>query len=209
MATTDRDAGPCLQGWSRRLILASGSPRRREMLGLVCGDFDVIASNAGEARLEGEAPDAMAGRLAIEKASDVSSGNHEAIVLGFDTVVALGNEVFGKPGTMERALGHLRALNGRTHLVHTGYAICIGGKCQADLCGVVTTEVEFGKFPDAVLEGYAATLEGLDKAGGYAIQGRGAFLVRSIRGSYTSVVGLPLCETAQALERLGAGVLWK
>jgi septum formation protein len=188
------------------LVLASGSPRRRELLSLICSKFEVLPADADERRMDGESPEALAGRLALLKARTAASQRPDAVVIGCDTVVALGDEVLGKPGTRDKALAHLMKLNGRTHCVFTGLAVIARGK---EFCRVVGTEVEFGDFPQRVLEAYASTDEGLDKAGGYAIQGRGAFLVRAIRGSYTSVVGLPLYEAAEALRACGVEVFWE
>ena len=197
------------QGPAPRLVLASGSPRRCELLSLICKDFEVLPADADEARREGESPWDLAFRLAFEKASIAAARRPDAVVLGCDTVVALGSEVFGKPLSMERELRCLKALNGRTHDVCTGLAVRAPGPLDRWTRLVVRTKVEFGSFPERVLEDYARTGEGFDKAGGYAIQGRGAFLVRSIRGSYTSVVGLPLCEAAQVLGDCGIEVFGK
>lgn len=197
------------QGLAPRLVLASGSPRRRELLSLVCKDFEVLPVDADEARREGESPEELAGRLAFDKASLAAARRPGAVVLGCDTVVALGDEVFGKPLEMERELCCLEALNGRAHDVYTGLAAYAPEPQGRWTRLVVRTRVEFGVFPKRVLEDYAKTGEGLDKAGGYAIQGRGAFLVRSICGSYTSVVGLPLCEAAQVLGSCGIEVFGK
>lgn len=201
MAITER-------GDSLKLVLASGSPRRRELLSLICRDFEVLPADADEARLDGEAPCDLALRLALMKARIAAARRPGSVVLGCDTVVALGDEVFGKPISMEREISCLRVLNGRAHAVFTGIAVIPGDGGQ-ELSETVRTEVEFGSFPEHVLRAYAETGEGLDKAGGYAIQGRGAFLVRAIRGSYTSVVGLPLCEAADMLGRCGLEVFGK
>ena len=196
-------------GFALKLILASGSPRRSELLSLICKDFEVLPADADEARREGESPEDLAGRLAFEKASIVAARRPDAVVLGCDTVVALGGEVFGKPLALERELCCLRALIGRAHDVYTGLAAYAPAPQGRWIRLVVRTKVEFGSFPERVLEDYAKTGEGFDKAGGYAIQGRGAFLVRSICGSYTSVVGLPLCEAAQVLGSCGIEVFGK
>lgn len=183
-----------------KVILASTSPRRMELMSLICPDFDVCSPNIDERRMRGEKPDALAKRLARLKAETVFQVNPDAVVLGYDTVVALGNDVFGKPGSIDRAMYYLKALNGKVHQVHTGICVCSSEGHQSL---VVSTDVEFGEFPVSILEAYARTSEGLDKAGAYAIQGKGAFLIHRINGSYTSVVGLPLYETALAFSKYG------
>ena len=186
-----------------KVILASTSPRRRELLSIICPDFEVCSPNIDERRLTNENPDVLAKRLARLKAEAVYKANPDAIVLGYDTVVALGNEVFGKPGTIDKAVYCLKALNGRTHQVHTGICVC---SPEGEQSLVVRTDVEFGEFSENILETYARTCEGLDKAGAYAIQGKGSFLICRINGSYTSVVGLPLYESALALSKYGIKV---
>jgi septum formation protein len=123
------------------------------------------------------------------------------VVLGADTVVALGDEVLGKPRDAPHALETLTRLRGATHEVHTGACIVDADGGVRDF--VVTTAVDFWPAPMAMVQAYAESEEVLDKAGAYGIQGRGAFLVKAVRGSYTNVVGLPLAEVLEVFESLG------
>lgn len=190
------------------LILASTSPRRKQLLEGAGLCFTVVSPPGPEAQPEaGEDPVAYAARAAAQKARETalhvaSTMKGEKWILSADTVVTIGGEVLGKPEDEADALRMLRRLCGVTHKVHTGVAI-------ADPAGELVfgksfkTGVDFAKPGEARLEAYVATGEPLDKAGAYAIQGKGAFLVRSITGSYSNVVGLPVAEVCKALADLG------
>jgi septum formation protein len=189
------------------IILASASPRRNELLRQVGFSFDVIPSLAEEREMPGETPEEHVIRLSLEKAREVSTRDDidGRWIIGSDTIVLLDNEILGKPQDEEDAARMLRALSGRTHQVLSGYAIldrCTGENRSA----AVTTRVTFRSLTVAEITGYIATQEPVDKAGAYAIQGLGAFMVSRIEGSYSNVVGLPLCEVVQGLEALGAPV---
>ena len=173
-----------------RLILASKSPRRRELLESVGWQFDVVAPNVSECELAGETPVSMSVRLACEKAAEVSSRFPERITIGADTVVDICGVPLGKPADRGDALRMLHMLNGREHLVHTGVAIARGGIILE--CAGETTSVLFGRLTDSEIEAFADSGEGDDKAGAYAVQGRGALLVERISGCYYNVVGLPV-----------------
>jgi septum formation protein len=179
----------------KHLILASGSPRRQEMLESMGMDFRVVASGVNESMGGGhETPDALAGRWALAKARRVAGELPGAWVLAADTVVALEGQVFGKPRDETEAISMLRALNGKTHRVFSGMALVHleQGVCRE---AVVCTSVTFRILSLDEIRAYVRTGEPFDKAGAYGIQGLGAFLVQSIEGSYTNVVGLPLGET--------------
>ena len=185
-----------------QLILASQSPRRRYLLrkaGLV---FQVIPSGVDEGDVPLTEPAAYVKALARAKAEDVASRHPDAWVIGADTVVLIGGDILGKPGSRREAREMLRQLSGQTHQVHTGYALCCrdAGRMITD---AVKTDVRFKSLSEAEIEWYIQTGEPFDKAGAYAIQGLGTFLVRSISGSYTNVVGLPVCEVIEALIREG------
>lgn len=189
-----------------RLVLASASPRRRDLLteaGLV---FTVCPSRAAEPDpAPGEGPEAYVERLARLKASEVFATHPDCVVLGADTSVVLDRadgeaRILGKPTDAAEALEMLRALSGVTHRVLTGVALLGPGR---EAVFTVATEVEMAAWPEAMLSAYAATGESLDKAGAYGIQGRGAFLVTAIRGSYTNVVGLPLAMVLEVLVEWG------
>jgi len=175
------------------LILASGSPRRRKFLtdlGLV---FTMAAADLDETIHPGELPGELVCRLATEKAAAVATARPEAWVIGADTVVVLGREILGKPTDPGEALAMLKRLAGRTHEVWTGVSVMrwCDAACRTF---AVCTEVTFAEASESVLAAYVATGEPLDKAGAYGIQGQGVFLVSTINGSYSNVVGLPLPE---------------
>jgi septum formation protein len=187
------------------IILASASPRRNELLRQVGFSFEVIPSLAEEQEIAGETPEEHVVRLSLEKAREVSTRDdiEGRWIIGSDTIVLLDQEILGKPRDEEDAARMLRALSGRTHQVLSGYAVldrCTGENRAA----AVTTRVSFRSLTAAEIAGYIASKEPFDKAGAYAIQGLGAFMVSRIEGSYSNVVGLPLCEIVQALEALGA-----
>ncbi len=187
------------------IVLASASPRRRELLAQLGIRFAVIPSRAVEAVLPGESPADHVTRLSRDKAREVA-GRPEVEgrwFIGSDTVVVLDARILGKPGDYQEAAAMLRALSGRAHQVYSGYAI-LDRESGALRAGAVSTTVRFKELTEQEIAGYIATGEPMDKAGAYAIQGLGAFMVLGIEGSYTNVVGLPLCEVVDILERLGA-----
>ncbi len=187
------------------LVLASASPRRRDLLASVGIAFSVVPSRAAEEVLPGETAEAHVQRLSLDKAREVA-GRSEVSgrwFLGSDTVVVRDGEILGKPADDADARRMLRSLAGRSHRVVSGYAI-IDRQTGEEISEAVQTLVRFRELTEAEIAGYIASGEPADKAGAYAIQGIGAFMVRSIDGSYTNVVGLPLCETVEALQRLGA-----
>jgi septum formation protein len=185
-----------------RLILASASPRRRALLAQAGIAFEVRPAEEAEGPpLNGESPIAYARRSAEAKACAVSRLEPQGLVLGADTVVALGDLALGKPHDGQEARGMLQALSGRAHEVHTGVCLARGGQALAS--EVVTTEVVFRALTADEIEGYVATGEPLDKAGAYGIQGRGALLVDRIEGCYFNVVGLPLSRLQELLAAVG------
>ncbi len=175
------------------LILASGSPRRRNFLTELGLAFTVASADIDESLCPGELPGELVCRLATEKAAAVAVEHPESWVIGADTVVVLGREILGKPAGPAGALVMLKRLAGRTHEVWTGVSIT-RWRDRATRTFAVCTEVTFAEVSESVLIAYVATGEPLDKAGAYGIQGQGVFLVSSINGSYSNVVGLPLPE---------------
>lgn len=179
------------------LILASASPRRRELLSCLGVSYRCIAAGIDEAPRSGEKPADYVQRVAREKASAVAGRMGESsAVLAADTTVVIGEDSLGKPRDHLDALSILARLSGRTHRVLTAVCLWRGGSCSEVL---VTTEVDFEALDRATCEAYLATGEPWDKAGAYAIQGLGGALVRGIRGSYSNVVGLPLAQTRRLL----------
>lgn len=186
----------------RPIILASSSPRRKELLKSLGISFKVIPSNLEEVQLDGEVPARAAVRLAQAKALAVARRFPEAVVLGADTVVLLGKEVMGKPKSLAEAERMLKKLSGRTHLVITGFCL-LNPEDNRVIKKAITTKVKMKRFSPAELKGYLKSGEPLDKAGAYAVQGIGAFLIKSVQGSYSNVVGLPLAEVSEAFKELG------
>ncbi|MEJ2698136.1 MAG: Maf family nucleotide pyrophosphatase [Desulfuromonadales bacterium] len=187
------------------IVLASASPRRQELLASLGIPFQVVPSRIPEDVQPGESPEAHVVRLSKEKAREVA-GRPEVSgrwFLGSDTIVLRDAEILGKPQDAADAARMLRSLSGRSHLVLSGYAVC-DRQTGSAVAGSVATAVRFKELTDQEIAGYIASGEPFDKAGAYAIQGIGAFMVLSIEGSYTAVVGLPLCEVVEVLERLGA-----
>lgn len=193
------------------LVLASISPRRREILSQLGLVFRVIPSAVEEVRLPDEEPDAFALRMAKAKADDVARklapSEKSTVVLGADTVVVIDGQVLGKPRDQNEARSMLSMLSGRAHRVVTAVALRGVDLEYADET-VVSTSVWFRELAADTVEGYAASGEGLDKAGSYAIQGLGAGVVARIDGSYSNVVGLPATHTITLLERAGVLTKW-
>ncbi len=187
----------------RRLILASKSPRRYELLKQVGLDCEVVPSRVTEDYVRTESPQDHVVRLAEAKARQVATDYPNRWVIAADTIVYIGGSILGKPQSGEEAREMLHRLSGQEHWVLTGFFVCHLGKGKSDK-QAVETAVRMKRLTIAEIEWYIKTEEPFDKAGGYAIQGIGSFMIESIRGSYTNVVGLPLCEMIQMLSRLGA-----
>ncbi len=178
------------------LILASQSPRRKELLTQLGVSFTTAPADIDETPHLNEMPAEYVLRLAIEKATVISDKHLELWVLGSDTTVVLGSDILGKPESEQHSIDMLLSLSEKCHSVLTAVALV---KQQQVLTRLVTTKVCFRKIDESMARKYWQTQEPCDKAGGYGIQGLGGMLVRSIEGSYSSVVGLPLAETADLL----------
>ena len=183
------------------LILASQSPRRREILQMLGYEFQCRPAHADETTPAGvgpgEAVELLAARKARAAAEDAAA---DAVVLGSDTVVVLDGRILGKPADEAQAAAMLRSLSGRTHRVYTGVALLRGGDAR---CFHQCTEVTFYPLTAAEIAAYVATGEPMDKAGAYGIQGKGSALVEGIRGDFFTVVGLPAGRTVRALREWG------
>ncbi len=184
------------------LILASQSPRRKYLLEQAGLTFRVIPSRIDESKQPLSAPGDYVQSLAIAKAEDVARSNPDSWVLGADTIVAVDGRVLGKPKSAQEARIMLRRLSGKTHQVFTGFCVCQQHTAR-QVADTVRTEVTFKTLTDQEIDWYINTGEPFDKAGAYAIQGLGTFLVRRINGSYTNVVGLPVCEVVEIMMREG------
>jgi len=189
-----------------RLVLASQSPRRRELLAGLGFELDVRPANADETQRAGETPAEYVLRVARDKARAVPGD----VVLGADTAVVVKGIVLGKPADPADARRMLRTLSGEAHEVLTG--VCVrrnAGALGVELDTVVTTEVRFARLTSAQIEWYVSTGEPLDKAGAYALQGAGGVFVEAVEGSVSNVIGLPLGETLQLLRRAGLPLPWE
>ncbi len=184
------------------LILASASPRRQQYFDDLGLTVRVHAADIVETPLPKENPQAFVQRMAEEKARAVMELNPGSWVVAADTVVNFAGSVLGKPKDKMDAVSMLMQLSGKEHCVQTGFCLACN---QENVIAVqsVTTQVVFCGFSQKTAEAYAATGEPLDKAGAYGIQGKGAFLVKEIRGSYSNIVGLPLCELLTMLDKYG------
>jgi septum formation protein len=195
-----------------QFILASGSPRRRELLGMLGLDFEVVVPLVDETPRAGESPLELVSRLAPAKAVEVrgraadlrrgstdSGPSVDPVVIAADTVVDHSGRIFGTPQSLREAREMLVALSDGAHLVHTGVAVITAAR---ELFCVVTTEVVFDRLSETTIDWYLSTGESLDKAGAYGLQGVGGSLVREVHGSVSNVIGLPLVELRQLLEQV-------
>lgn len=187
-----------------RLVLASASPRRRELLGHLPVSFTVDPAAGPELPPAGAGPEATVAALAEGKAREVAARHPGELILAADTVVALEGELLGKPRDTAHARAMLRALSGREHLVYTGLCLLRGEEC---LTGAERTLVRFKPLTDREIDAYIATGEPMDKAGAYGVQGRAALFVEGIDGDFFNVVGLPLCRLGRMLSSLGVDLL--
>lgn len=190
----------------KKLILASSSPRRKELLGTLGLSFSIQSSDVDETTKVGLAPAQIVEELALRKAQAIASRSSEGIVLGSDTIVVLDGQVLGKPLDEADACRMLSALQGREHTVYSGVALVDAQTGQKEVAHS-RTDVRIRRLSDTEIKSYVATGEPMDKAGSYAIQGIGATLVEGITGDYFTVVGLPLGLTASMLARFGIKVL--
>ena len=195
--------GPALTSTNTlRLVLASASPRRLDLLAQIGVAPDLVtASDIDETPAPGETPRALAVRLAQEKAAALAPAHPDALVLAADTVVAVGRRVLPKAQDAGEMRACLDLLSGRAHRVYTGVAVGAPGGRRATR--LVETRLRFKRLSAAEIAAYLASGEGLGKAGGYGIQGRAGAFVTSLQGSYPAVVGLPLYETLNLLRGLG------
>lgn len=186
------------------LVLASASPRRRAFLRSLGLKFRIVPPELNETPNRGELPAHYARRLAEDKAAEVAARvRGPAVIIAADTIVVQGRNILQKPRDRADAARMLRALSGRWHAVISGLCVTrtAGGRIVRTRSRTVRTAVEFKRLTPGEIAGYIATGEPMDKAGAYAIQGIGSFMVRAIRGSYTNVVGLPVAEMVDILEQ--------
>jgi len=185
-----------------RFILASSSPRRRELLASIQLDFDVVPSHIPEVRAEGESPEEYVARLSREKATAVAQQHPSDWIIAADTTVLLGDELLEKPADADDAKRMLATIAGKTHIVYTGVTLLNAERNWRET-RVAESEVRMAQLDAREIAWYVATGEPLDKAGAYAVQGIGAMFIDSIHGSYTNVVGLPLATLFAMLRKAG------
>lgn len=189
-----------------KIILASNSPRRREILGEFI-DLDIITKEINEIKDDSFSPWTTVMGLAFEKGIEVAKDNEDLIVLSADTLVELDGKLLGKPKNREEAKIMIEALSGRSHNVYTGYAIFKLSE-KIKYVNYEKSSVKFYELSDLEIENYLDTLEYKDKAGAYGIQGKGSLLVEEIRGDYFNIVGLPIGKINRDLIRLFNFNLW-
>ena len=187
---------------SESIVLASGSPRRKEFLESLGLHFNVAVASIDEYAMEAERAEDFVLRMAKEKAAAVGAQFPDSWVISGDTVVCLGQAILGKPTSRENAVELLLQLAGQTHFVRSSFCVLQQRK-NIIRTHCVATSVRFTNFSQKVARAYVATGEPMDKAGGYGIQGVGGVLVESIEGSYSNVVGLPMAELVSVLENEG------
>lgn len=180
------------------IILASASPRRKEILENVNVKFTVVASDIDEVVLENEPPKELVKRLAFEKCMDIARKNKDALVIGADTIVVLNNHILGKPNNEEDAYNMVKLLSGKKHQVITGISL-INLRSDKKVIDYVVSEVTFKDLSEETIRDYINTKESLDKAGAYGIQGYGGLLVENINGDYFNIVGLPISRISDLL----------
>ncbi len=185
---------------SPRLILASASPRRRELLTLIGVAHEVRPADVDETAYPDEAPAVHAERLARAKAATLAAAQPDALVVGADTIVVIDDRILGKPRGADEAHAMLRRLSGRTHTVYTAVAAARGDRIESEVEHVAVT---FRPLADAEIAAYIATGEPMDKAGAYGIQGYGATIVERIDGDYFAVMGLALGTVVELMARVG------
>lgn len=183
------------------LILASASPRRKQLLALITPEFTVHVSDVDESAISAPTPKLLVQKLAQAKCEAVAAQFPNACVLGCDTVVDVDGAVLGKPGDIREARRMMHALSGRAHLVHTGVCLAVPGRPNDVFA--CTSVVRFAPLDEQEIETYIATQEPYDKAGGYAVQGAAAKFVLGIEGCYHNVMGLPVSRVYAAFRRAG------
>lgn len=186
----------------KKIVLASASPRRKEILALTGLRFSVEPSDYEEMLDHTVNPHVLAKRLSLEKARAVAGKYKDALIIAADTFIAFKGKLLGKPHTSKEALKMLTMLNGKSHLVITGYTVLDTGTGRK-ITRSAETKVWLKKMTAQEIDAYVATKEPIDKAGAYAIQGRGAVILKKIEGDYLNVVGLPLFDLADSLKKFG------
>ncbi|MFQ3549498.1 MAG: Maf family protein [Armatimonadota bacterium] len=190
----------------QKIILASASPRRKELMQLITNSFEIIPSNFDESLVPAElCPVEHVIYSSKMKALDISSRYKDSIVIGCDTIVTIDNTILGKPKDKEQAKEMLSMLSGNKHRVLTGICIAINNESEID--DYEATIVNFAELDENIIDRYIASNEPMDKAGAYAIQGKGSVLIKSIEGCFFNVVGLPIYKLSRMLEKYGVCII--
>lgn len=190
----------------RKIILASGSPRRKQILEQVGLNFIVEVSDYEEKSIPGVSPSEFVETLSLEKANAVAKNHNDAIIIGADTIVVLNSQILGKPKTKQDAREMLKKLSGNTHSVFTGFTI-IDTVNKRTITNHVETKIRFKNLSEEEIRAYIETGEPMDKAGAYGVQDKGALFVEHIEGDYSSVMGLPIVKIFEILKELGIDIL--
>jgi len=192
----------------KKIILASGSPRRKQLLEMMGLEFEVSPSTYEEDMSHSSDPYELAKFLSLKKAQDVALKHKQdnAIIIAADTLISCDDKIFGKPHTPERAKEMLNAMSGRAHYVITGYTL-IDTETNQIISDTKKTKVYFRELTQREIDAYIATGEPLDRAGAYAIQEKGSFLVEKVEGDYSNFMGLPVNDVMLALRKLGVKVM--
>ena len=192
----------------KRIILASASPRRKELLEKIGLKFEVDASNCVEEVDPALEPDELTRRISLTKAKSVAPRYKDALIIAADTIGVIGKKLLGKPQTVDEARKMLAQISGKSHEVITGFTV-LDTTTNKVFSGTVNTKVYIKKLTTQEIDAYVQTGEPMDKAGAYGIQGLGAVIVEKIEGDYYNVVGLPLSALAEVLKEFGINVLGK
>lgn len=190
----------------KKIILASSSPRRKDLLNQIGLSFEIDPSNYSEDMSLEMEPLELAKYLSLGKAKDVAQRHKDSIVIGADTFCTLNGELLGKPGTAENSKKMLQKLSGNAHSVITGFTI-IDTETNKQISKAVETKVYFKNLSEKEIDAYVATGEPLDKGGGYAIQGLASLFVKKIEGDYFNIVGLPILPLAEQLKFFGVNII--
>lgn len=184
------------EGNNVRVILASQSPRRKELLQRIVPKFEIVPALIDERRKKGDTPKSYVQEMAYKKAQHVAKSHVDSLVIGCDTIVALGNQIVGKPSSREEAFQMLKRLSGKEHEVYTSVVLL---KREQEVLETVSAKVLFYELSDQEINRYLDTSDYLDKAGAYGIQEQGALFVKEIKGDYYSIMGLPIATLYRML----------
>jgi septum formation protein len=189
----------------QKIVLASKSPRRKELLTQIGLDFIVDVSEIDEDKFKNLAPQSLVKKLSRVKAEKVAKRHKNAIIIAADTLVVLGKELIGKPKDEKDAVRILKKLSGKTHTVITGFTI-LDSKTKRQITEIVKSKLKFKELSNQEIKDYVTTKEPMDKAGGYGIQGKASVFIERINGDFSNIVGLPIFSLCKALKKFGINI---